>query len=98
VKIKRNVLLFGGGFFIFYVARASGLLLTNLLSPAAITPISNLMLLLSFGCMAYWLISMRREKEDVSATTSFHRNPERLAELTRQLDLINSAVSRFSRH
>jgi hypothetical protein len=55
-------------------------------------------MLISVTCMIYWILAMRREAEDVDATTSFHRSPERLAELTRQLDAINVAVSRFSRH
>ena len=98
VKMKRNVLLFGGVFLIFYFARASGLLLTNVLRPEARIPLSNAMLAISVLCMIYWLFAMRREAEDADAVTSVHRNPERLAELTRQLDAINAAVSRFGGH
>ena len=98
VKVRRNIMLYVGGFVVFYLSRTFGLLTINLLPPRSINVITNVLLCLSFGCLMGWLFGLRRESEDITTTLGHRWNPDAMERLSGQLDAINATLVRFWRH
>jgi len=98
VRVKRNVVVYITGFVVFYCSRSVGILLVNLLSPAALQPMSILLLAVSLGCLLVWLTALRRESEDAITVTGDPAHGAALERLSAQLDQINTAVARYARN
>lgn len=97
VRLKRNVAMYIGGFVLYFFARSAGLLLTNLLPPRFTEPLSIAMLAISVGCLATWLVTLRREGEERTVVLGHSWNPDAIQRLTGQLDAINASLVRLSR-
>lgn len=95
IKVRRNIMLYIGGFVVFYLSRTFGLLMINLLPPASLKVIANVLISCSFCCLIAWLFGLRRESEDTATTLGHRWNPAAMERLTRQLDAINAALVRF---
>lgn len=98
VKVRRNIMLYIGGFVVFYLSRTFGLLMINLIPQRFINVITNALLCLSFGCLIGWLVGLRRESEDIATTVGHRWNPAAMERLSGQLDAINATLVRFVRH
>ena len=98
VRVKRNVVVYITGFVVFYCSRSVGILLVNLLRPAALQPMSILLLAVSLGCLILWLVGLRKESEDAITVTGDPAHGAALDRLSAQLDQINTAVARFARN
>ena len=97
IKVRRNIMLYIGGFVVFYLSRTFGLLMINLLSPASLQVITNVLMSCSLGCLVGWLFGLRRENEDTTTTIGHRWNPGAIERLSGQLDAINAALTRFGR-
>jgi hypothetical protein len=96
VRMTRNGALYIGGFAIYFLARATGLLAVNL-APDLKKTLDLAMLSVSFVCLAVWLVALRREGEQTTVTIGHGWNPEAMVRLTGQLDAINARLVRLSR-
>jgi hypothetical protein len=98
VKVSRNTVVYVAGFVVYYLARSAGLLLTNVLSPAAVRPLSTAMMAVTLLCMLGWMAWLRAEEDDAVTVTGHRWNPSAAENLTAQLDAINAALTRHGRH
>jgi hypothetical protein len=97
VRMKQNVALYIGGFVLYFLARASGLLLINILPPQYTNAMSNVMLSISLTCLVVWLIALRREGEQAITVVGHRWNPAATERLITQLEAINASLLRLSR-
>jgi hypothetical protein len=97
IKVRRNIVVYISGFVLFSASRSAGILLYNL-RPQNGRFISTVLLGLTLVCLLIWIAGIRPEGELVTATPGYRSNPETMQRLSRQLDSINSALSRFLRH
>jgi len=97
IKVRRNIVVYIVGFVLFSASRSFGLLLTNLLPPAATFLVSTILLALTLVCLLIWIIGIRPEGERATATPGYRRDPEAMQRLSRQLDALNATLARFVR-
>jgi len=98
IKVRRNIVVYISGFVLFHASRSFGVLLINLRPQEATRLISTVLLGLTLLCLLIWIVGIRPEGERVTATSGYHHDPEAMQRLQRQLDAINSALSRFVRN
>lgn len=96
VRMTRNGALYVAGFAIYFLARASGLLLINL-APDSRVSLNLAMLSVSFACLMIWLFALRRKGEETTVVTGASRDPVRMQHLTRQLDAMNARLAEIAR-
>jgi hypothetical protein len=97
IRIRQNIAVYLGGFVLFSASRSGGLLLYNL-RPRDARLISTVLLGFTLLSMLIWIIGIQPEGELVVATPGYRSNPETMHRLSRQLDSINAALTRFVRH
>jgi len=97
VRLRRNIVLYIGGFAVFYLSRTFGLLAINLLPPASLRVISDVLMLCSAGCLIMWFWGLRREDQDSMTVVGHRWNPAEMQRLYGQLDEINATLERFRR-
>jgi len=98
VELSRNVALSIGGFSVFYLARAAGLLTANLLPPAYYLTVNSAMMSASLLILAGWAFLLRPDKARIDSAVAGHSwDPAALGRVSRQLDAINAALVRFAR-
>jgi|GEM_PF-3437109 len=97
IKVRRNIVVYISGFVLFSASRSFGLLLTNILPPGDTRSVSTVLLALTLLCLAIWIAGIQPEGELVTATPGYRHNPETMQRLSRQLDSINTALTRFIR-
>jgi hypothetical protein len=97
IRVRRNIVVYISGFVLFSASRTFGLLLYNL-RPQDDRSISTVLLGLTLLCLFFWIIGIEPEGELATATPGYRRNPETMQRLSRQLDSINTALTRFVRH
>jgi hypothetical protein len=95
--MRRNIMLYVGGFIVYFVARACGLLLANILPPSAIQQVSNTLMGVTFACLIFWIVALRRENEERMSVTGHRWDPGAMAHLSEQLSAINTALARLIR-
>lgn len=95
IKVRRNIVVYIAGFVLFAAARSFGLLLANLLPPAATFTVSTILLAITLLCLLIWTVGIRPEGESTTASPGQRGNPEAVLRLSRQLDAINATLSRF---
>jgi len=96
VKMTRNGMLYTTGFVIYFLSRATGLLLTNL-APHFQDRFDLAMLSVSFGCLLIWLVALRKAGEETTVVTGARRDPATMQRLTRQLDAMNARLAEIAR-
>ncbi len=97
VKIRRNIVLYLAGFFVYFLARVLALLTANLLPARQIGVVSATLMLIASVCLIGWAIGLRREEEQTATVTGHRWNPAAMQGLAEQLDAINAAAGRMSR-
>lgn len=96
VQMTRNGILYITGFVVYFLSRATGLLLTNL-APHFQTNFDIAMLIVSFACLMIWLIALRHKGEEITVVTGPRRDPARMQRLTGQLDAMNARLAEIAR-
>jgi hypothetical protein len=97
LNLRRNIVIYIGGFVVHFFARIFGLLMANLLSLHYLAMISNVLMIVSLGCTMVWLYGLRRSGEDSKVITGHRWNPAAMQELTEQLAAINASVGKLGR-
>jgi hypothetical protein len=95
VRMTRNGALYIAGFAVYFLARASGLLLVNL-APDFKKMLDPVLLSVSFACLIVWLFALRSEGEQTTVVTGRQWDPGAMTRLTGQLDAINARLLRLS--
>jgi hypothetical protein len=95
VRMTRNGALYIAGFVVYFLARASGLLLVNL-APHFKKTLDPVLLSVSFACLMIWLFALRPEGEQTTVVTGRLWDSGAMARLTGQLDAINARLLRLS--
>jgi hypothetical protein len=96
VRVKRNISCYVGGFAVFYASRSAGLLAVNLLPPGWMRRVDNTMLSVSFVCLMFLALCLRRESASVAMPRN-RSNPTAVAQVTEHLESINTALSRLAK-
>ena len=97
IRVRRNIVVYLFGFVLLSASRSFGLLLYNL-RPQNGRLISTVLLGLTLLCLLIWIVGIEPEGELVTATPGYRSNPDTMQRLSRQLDSINAALTRFVRH
>jgi hypothetical protein len=96
VRITRNGALYIGGFAVYFLSRATGLLLTNI-APRFRSGLDLAMLGVSLACLVVWISSIRKDGEEATVVTGPRRDPASIAEAMGKLDAINARLTELSR-
>ena len=98
IRMSRNTALSLAGFVGFYILRAAVLLAINLMSPRWLATINDANLVLAGLLILVWSALMRPDAANDDVVPGHSWDPAALEDLTRQLDGINAALSRFGRN
>jgi hypothetical protein len=96
IQMTRNGMLYIAGFVVYFLSRATGLLLTNL-APHLRERFDLAMLSVSFACLLIWLVALRPGGEEVTVVSGPRRDPARIRHLTQQLDAMNARLAEIAR-
>ncbi|HML16079.1 MAG TPA: hypothetical protein VK419_03600 [Bryobacteraceae bacterium] len=96
VKLMRNVAYYLLGFIVYFSARSAGLLVMNLLTGRYTPLVNTAMLGISFCCLMFWAVGLRRENQDRTTVIGHRWDASAMLRLTRQLDAINASLLRLS--
>jgi hypothetical protein len=95
-RLTRNGVLYIAGFVVYFLSRATGLLLTDL-APRFKNPFDLAMLTVSLMCLITWLVALRRDGERSTVVTGHRWDANEMDRLTSRLDSINSRLLGLSR-
>jgi hypothetical protein len=96
VPINRNVIVYSMGYTVYFLAKASGLLMLNS-NYAWLRQCGFIVVSGSSACMLFWLIGLRREGEEKTLVIGHRWNRENQDQLLAQLKAINASLLRRSR-
>lgn len=96
IRLRRNSVLYIGGFMVYFLSRSMGLLLRNL-TPHLKRPIDNAMLTTSILCLLVWLCAFTPKGEKATTVVGHRWRPTEAERLAKQLDAINAKLLRLSR-
>jgi hypothetical protein len=99
VRMRRNVILYAGGFIVWSLSRSAALHVVNQWSGnTTVNLAANLVdMFISMGCLLVWLLGLRREGESRTAVVGHLWNRAEADRLTEQLDAINDSLERLRR-
>jgi hypothetical protein len=99
VRMKRNVILYAGGFIVWSLSRSTMLHVINQWSGnKAVSLIVNFIYMcIITGCLLVWLLGLRQEGENRTAVVGHLWNRAEANRLTEQLDTINGSLERLRR-
>ncbi len=96
VRLKRNSVLYIGGFLVYFLVRWLGLLLSNI-APALLARYDGAMILTQIACLILWIFALQPAGERATTVLGHRWDPAAAHRLKLQLDAINTALLRFSR-
>jgi hypothetical protein len=96
VKLRRNVIIYIGGFIVWSLTRSAEVHLANQF-PKNLRAISLVQLCIGLGCLLVWLTGLRHEGETRTAVVGHLWNRAEADRLTQQLDAINDSLARLRR-
>ena|SRR5579862_425765 len=96
VPLKRNAVLYVGGFMFYFLSRSGGLLMINL-TPDLTRPLDALILAAAILCALAWFVSLTREGEEITTVVGHRWHPAEAARLAGQLQAINNKLLRLNR-
>jgi hypothetical protein len=99
VQMRRNVIVYIGGFIVWSLSRSAAVHLVNQWSAnkQVSLAINTFDMCISVGCLLFWLIGLRREGEIRTAVVGHLWNRAETERLTEQLDAINNTLERLRR-
>jgi hypothetical protein len=97
IRMQTNVALYVGGFVVFFVSLAVEYFMLGHVRLSFSHRWSAIGMTGTLGAFVVWTVAMRKRREFTTTVIGHSWNPERMAELSRQLNEINTALSRFAR-
>lgn len=97
VRLKRNAFWYIGGFTLYFLTRSTGLLLSNVV-PGLVSRLDNMMIATQIFCLLLWFAVLRPAGEKGTTTVGHRWDAVAAGRLQSQLNAINAALLRFSRH
>jgi hypothetical protein len=99
VRMRRNVILYAGGFIVWSLSRSAAVHIVNQWSGnKAVNLAVNLVdMFIIMGCLLVWFLGLRREGESRTAVVGHLWNRAEADRLTEQLDAINDSLERLRR-
>ena len=99
VRMRRNVIVYIGGFIIWSLSRSALVYIVNeRFNDKKINAVCNIVrMCIEVGCLAFWLIELRRGGENRTAVVGHLWNRAEAERLTGQLDAINNSLERLRR-
>ncbi len=99
LRMRRNVLVYIGGFIVWFLSRSAASHLVNQFpgNQTATNIISSLQMCISLACLLFWLIGFRREGESRMAVVGHLWDRAEAERLTAQLGAINNNLERLRR-
>ncbi len=97
LRLPRNIVVYFGGFCVYFLTKAFLLLAVNLLGPQTVRAASTTALGVATMCELLWLGALSRAGEETTAIVGHRWRPEEEERLIRQLDTINSSLLRSVR-
>jgi hypothetical protein len=99
VRLRRNVIVYIGGFIIWALSRSAGLHLVNLWSATKQQNqvINIIVMCVAVGCLLFWVVGLRPEGESRTAVVGHLWNRAEAERLTKQLETINDSIARMHR-
>jgi hypothetical protein len=97
VRLRRNVIVYIGGFIVWTLSRSLGAHLVNQFPKnlVAIRVISSIHMCIDVGCLLFWLFGLERKGEARTAVVGHLWNRAEAERLTGQLDAINDSLARI---
>ncbi len=96
VPLSRNVIIYSAGYSVYFLTKATALLLRNVNFNWQ-TQISTILIAVSTGCLVFWGIFLNRRGETRTVVVGHQWQPEDEERLISQLKAINSRLSRAAR-
>jgi hypothetical protein len=99
VRMRRNVIIYIGGFIVWSLARSAQLHLVNQRSGnrSINMLVTSIQLCIALGCLVLWLAGFKREGESRTAVVGHLWNRAEAEHLTKQLEAINNSLERLRR-
>jgi hypothetical protein len=99
VRLKRNVILYIGGFIAWSLSRSATVHIINQWpgNKQISVVVNSIQMFIEMGCLLLWLLELRREGENRTAVVGHLWNRAEAARLTGQLDAINNSLERLRR-
>jgi hypothetical protein len=99
VRMRRNVLVYISGFIVWSLSRSAAVHLSTLFpgNKPVMLSINLVDTFIGMGCLAFWLLGLRREGEARTAVVGHLWNRAEAERLTEQLDAINNGLARLRR-
>jgi hypothetical protein len=99
VRMKRNVILYAGGFVVWFLSRSAAVHVVNQWSgnKTVSLAVNSADMFIIMGCLLVWLLGLRREGENRTAVVGHLWNRAEADRLTEQLDAINDSLERLRR-
>jgi hypothetical protein len=99
VRMRRNVIVYIGGFIVWSLSRSAALHLVSQWSgnKHLSMVVNSIEMYVILGCLLVWLLGLRREGETRTAIVGHLWNRAEAEHLTGQLDAINNSLERLRR-
>lgn len=99
VQMRRNVIVYIGGFIVWSLSRSAALHLVRQWSGNKYLSmvVNSIEMYIILGCLLAWLLGLRREGETRTAIVGHLWNRGEVEHLTGQLDAINNSLERLRR-
>jgi hypothetical protein len=94
VEVSKNLIVFSTGFLVYFAAKTALLLTTSVWSHESLRLVSNLMMIISGACFAYWAIFITHQGETVPVRIGHSWHIREQERLIGQLEAINAALLR----
>jgi hypothetical protein len=96
VPLGRNVLVYLLGYAVYFVTNSTAIFVRNL-GHYWSRPISDVLMLVYFACLAFWLFALSKAGETKSLIVGHQWNPSDEGRLLAQLEAINASLLRSGR-
>ncbi len=96
VPLGRNVLVYLLGYAVYFVTNSTAIFIRNL-GHYWSRPISDVLMLVYFTCLVFWLFALSRSGETKSLVVGHQWNPSDERKLLAQLEAINNSLVRSAR-
>jgi hypothetical protein len=99
VRMRRNVIVYIGGFIVWALSRSAAVHIINQWSgdKQVSMVVNSVQMFIEMGCLLLWLLELRREGERRTAVVGHLWNRAEAERLTEQLGAINDSLERMRR-
>ncbi len=97
IQLSRNVLVYAGGYCVYFASRAITRFAENLFGPQQIHLFSTISIIVVVGCLVIWLVLLSARGEQQDVTIGHRWSPAEGQLLVRQLESINATLLKAGR-